>query len=292
MNPLLLLLVVLLLPAPPAAAQEIGTITLVEQALRVMRGTAVLRAAEGVRLYPGDILESSSGGFVQLELTGGTVVALGPSTRLFVLGRGAKTTAQLVLLSGWLKGETGPNAGAYGYASPQLAATTHGGAVVLHASGDRAELFVESGTAGISKVSADGSLASPEAAKAGQFFSRRAGRGVAVNPRPDSAFVEAMPRPFRDTLPPRLARFPKAVEPKRDHEVIYSEIQPWLTMGRAWRRGFVGRFQPRLKDAEFRKELEAHLNDHPEWRPVLHPEDEDVKTTPAEAGNPAPDRRR
>jgi hypothetical protein len=292
MNPLLLLLVVLLLPAPPAAAEETGTITLVEQALRLIRGTTVLRAAEGVRLHPGDILESSSAGFVQLELAGGTVVALGPSSRLFVLGRGAKTTAELVLLSGWLKGETGPNAGAYCYVSPQFAATTQGGAVVLHASGDRAELFVESGTAGISKVSPDGNLASPEAGKAGQFFSRRGGRGVAISPHPDSAFVEAMPRPFRDTLPSRLSRFSKGVEAKRDHEVSYSEIQPWLTMGRAWRRGFVGRFQPRLKDAEFRKELEAHLNDHPEWRPVLHPEDEDAKTTPAKAENPAPDSRR
>jgi len=291
MNPLLRLVVLFLVPALPAAAQEMGTVTLLEQGLRVIRGATVLKAAEGVRLHQGDILENSTPGFAQLELTGGTVVALGPATRLFILGRGARAT-ELVLLSGWLKGETGPDAGTYCYASPQLAATTRGGSVVLHVSGDRAELFVESGTAGISKVSPEGNLASPQAGKAGQFFARRAGRSVAVSPDPDSAFVQAMPLPFRDTLPSRLARFPKAVEPKREHEVSYSEIQPWLTMGRAWRRGFVERFQPRLQDAEFRKELEAHLTEYPEWGPILHPQTEDAKTAPAKAENPAPERRR
>jgi hypothetical protein len=54
--------------------------------------------------------------------------------------------------------------------------------------------------------------------------------------------------------------------------VTYSEIQPWLSIGQTWRRGFVERFQPRLKDAGFRRALEDHLTNYPEWDPVLHPE--------------------
>lgn len=274
-----------------AAAQDIGTVTLVEGSLRMIRGTMLFHAGEGVRLHPGDILESSSGGFVQLELTGGTVVALGPSTRLLFLGHGTKTAAELVVLSGWLKGETGANAGTYNYASPQLAATTRGGVVVLEASREQTDLFVESGNATISKVSPQAYLTNPQGATAGQFLTRRDGKNVVVNSRPDQTFLDALPRAFRDTLPPRLAKFPKAVDPKPDHEVTYAEVQPWLTMALSWRRGFVERFQPRLKDTEFRRELDAHMRDYPEWDPVLHPEKYEQKT-PSAAASPDQETRR
>jgi len=89
----------------PVAAQEIGTLTLVEGSLQVIRGTAVLRGAEGMRVRQGDILQSSDPAFVQIEFRGGTITALGASSRLFL-----KSDAELVLLSGWLKAQTGASA--------------------------------------------------------------------------------------------------------------------------------------------------------------------------------------
>jgi hypothetical protein len=266
------------------AAQEIATLTLAEGLLQVIRGATVFRGGEGVRLHAGDIIESSSSGFGQLEFAGGTVMALGSSTRFLLLshsrsgpaGRpaGKIRTAEVVLLSGWLKGETASNTGTYRYATPVLAATTSDGTLVLHATRDVSEIFVESGSAGICDVTPDGTLGHQTAGKTGQFFTRGAGKTTATTARPTSNFIDSMPPPFRDTLPPRLAHLTsRPIEPKRDHEVSYSEIQPWLTMAPAWRKGFVQRFQPRLKDAEFRKAVEAHLRDHPEWGPVLHPED-------------------
>jgi len=272
MNAVLTLLLLCLVQPLVVAAEEIGTLTLVEGPLHVIRGTTVLQGAEGVKLHQGDIVESSNPGFAQLELRGGVVVALGPSTRVFFVSHAAKNT-EMFVLDGWLKAETGPNAGRYRYSSPFLAATTTDGTVVLHVLGEGADIFVESGSAGISKVGPEGNLGSPGGARAGQFFARHAGQGVSIYPRPSSAFVEAMPRQFRDTLPPRVSKFAgKLTEPKHDHEVSYSEVQAWLAIGQTWRKGFVERFQPRLKDAEFRKALEAHLKDHPEWDSVLHPE--------------------
>jgi len=256
----------------------------------------MLQAVEGMRLRPGDIFESADPGFAQLEFPGGAVVALGPSTRLFLLsdrtGRGTEKTGgtiptvELVLLSGWLKGEINPKAGAFRYATPALAVTSREGSVVLHAAATT-EIFVESGAAAVALVSPDGNLGRASSAQAGQFFSRRAGRGVITGPRPDPSFVTAMPRPFRDTLPSRLSRFAgkRAAEPRLEHEVSYQEIQPWLTIGHAWRRGFVQRFQPRLNDAEFRKGIEAHLGEFPEWDRILHPEKYEPKTPPP-ADNP------
>jgi hypothetical protein len=279
-----------------ARTQEAGTLTLVEGALRVIRGTTVLQAVEGMRLRPGDIFESSDPGFAQLEFPGGAVVALGSSSRLFLLsdrsGRGpeksggAAPAVELVLLSGWLKGEINPNAGAYRYATPALAATSRDGSVVLHAAA-ATEIFVESGSAAIGVVSPDGNLGTSTSSKAGQFFSRRAGKSVTSSPRPDPGFVNSMPRPFRDTLPSRLAHFAgkRPAEPRRDHEVTYAEVQPWLTAGHAWRRGLVQRFEPRLNDAEFRRGIEAHMGEHPEWDRILHPEKYQPKTPPP-ADNP------
>ena len=301
MKRVLTLLALFMLFPLSAHTQEAGTLTFVEGALRVIRGTAVLQAVEGMRLRPGDILESADPGFAQLEFPRGGIVALGSSSRLLLLseraGRGPEKTGgatpavDLVLLSGWLKGETNPNAGAYRYATPALAATSREGSVVLHAAAVT-EVYVESGAAAIAVVNPDGNLGNSSSTKAGEFFSRRAGKSVITSPRPDPGFVNAMPRPFRDTLPSRLLRFAgkRPAEPRRDHEVTYPEIHTWLTTGHAWRRGFVQRFEPRLSDAEFRKGIEAHLGEHPEWDRILHPEKYEPKTPPANKPEPQQDR--
>ena len=53
--------------------------------MHVIRGSTVLKGGEGIRLHPRDILETSDPGFAQVELAGGTIAALGASTRLYLL---------------------------------------------------------------------------------------------------------------------------------------------------------------------------------------------------------------
>jgi hypothetical protein len=280
-----LLLLVLLFPLS-AFTQEAATVTMVEGGLRLIRGTSLLQGAESMRLRAGDIMESADSGFVQLEFPGGVVVALGPGSHVLLLsdrpGRDGDKARAMVLLSGWLKGELGPNAGTYRFLTPALAVTSREGSVLVHA-GTPSEIFVESGSAVIAAVKPDGNLGETTPAKAGQFISRRAGKSIATAPRPDPNFINAMPRYFRDTLPSRYPRFAgkRPAEPRREHEVTYPEIQPWLTAGYAWRRGFVQRFEPRLNDAEFRRAVEAHVGEHPEWDRILHPEKYQPKTPPA-----------
>lgn len=276
-----------------AAVQDVGAVTFLEGSLRIIRGTTALQAAEGMRLRQGDIIESSDEGFTQLEFVGGAIVALGPLSRMFVFRDGVEgksgsnaTEAELVLLSGWLKGQSGPHAGSYRYESPMLAATTGNGIVVFHSNESGCEVFVESGSAAIGEVSPDGIVGQPTAGNAGQFFSRRRGKTLVNSSRPSAPFVEAMPRSFRDALPSRLAHFGgKPVEPKAQHQVSYVEIQSWLTMPSAWRRGFVDRFKPRLKDPEFRKQLEIRVAEYPEWGPILHPEKDSPESPPAAVPN-------
>jgi hypothetical protein len=277
------LMVSWLLPIP-AAAQDVGTVTLIEGPLRIIRGAEVFQTVEGVQLRQGDMIETADGGFAQLEFVGGGIVALGPASRAYILRHGAGKKSggdaagtELVLLSGWLKGQSNADAGAFRYESPLVAATTGSGNLVFHSGGGECDVYVESGSATLAEVSGDGNLGKPAAGKAGQFFTRRAGKGMSGDSRLSAAFVKEMPQAFKDTLPSRLVHFGgKAAEPKAQHAVSFAEIQAWLAMPRAWRRGFVARFEPRLKDAEFRKQLEAHEAEYPEWEPVLHPE----KTNP------------
>lgn len=281
MNRALALLALFLLPLA-GAAQELGTFTLVEGSPRLIRGTTVLRASEGVRFQDNDIVETASPGFVQAEFAGGSIVAIGPSTRVLIHSGGGKG-ADVVLMSGWLKGENPSDAGGYHFSSSALGAASKAGAVILHTAAPDGELYVESGTATVTEAGGH-----PIAAKAGQFFTRRSGK-LTVTTRPDGSFLQDMPQPFRDTLPSRQSHFAgkKPAEPKHDHDVTYAEIEPWLKMG-AWRRSFEERFQPRLKDAEFRKAVESHITEYPEWDRVLHPEKypQNSPTAPADSSKP------
>ncbi len=273
----------LFLCIPGYAQVTVDTVTFKEGSLRLLRGTMVFQGAEGVRLRPGDMLETSDKGFTQFESSGGVIVALGPSGRMLVAPGG-----EFIILTGWLKVESGASHQTCRVAGPLLTTVSKDGSIVFHASGESSEAFFESATGRVTP--APGEMGGFAAAKPGQFFSRRAGKKAAMASRPDSPFIDSMPVPFRDTLPSRLARFSKAVEPKPDHEVSYLDIDPWLKLA-AWKKTFVERFRPRIKDPEFRTQMEAHLREHPEWDPVLHPEKYETSAPPG-ASEPTPSPRR
>ncbi len=53
-------------------------------------------------------------------------------------------------------------------------------------------------------------------------------------------------------------------------EVTLAEAQPWLDG--PYRKAFLRRFAPRLRDPAFRAGVEARLAAYPEWDRTLHPE--------------------
>jgi hypothetical protein len=249
-------------------SQEVGTLTLLKDSpLHVIRGVSMLQGIEGMRLRQGDILETGPAptAQAQLEFTGGAIMELGPSTQVLLLSQ-AGATAETAILTGWLKGET--TTGTYRYSSSLVTATAKGANVLLHVTGDTAEVFVEHGTA---SVGAGNAAATPSSADK-IFFTRKAGKPMVPADRPSGEFIGAMPVSFRDEFPSRLSRFAgaKPPVPKSDHEVSYAEIERWLTS--SWGKGMAGRFKPRLQDSAFRQAIEAHLAALPEWEPVLHPQ--------------------
>jgi hypothetical protein len=259
-----------LLVSASSHSQEVGTLTLLKDTpLHVIRGVSMLQGVEGMKLRLGDILETGPAATAQaqLEFSGGAVVELGPSSQLYIMSQ-TGGTADLVLLSGWLKGET--TSGSYRYSSPIVSATTKGGNVLLHATSDASDAFVEHGTASVS----GGGAAIPSSPDK-IFFTHQVGKPLVPAERPSKDFIAGMPLSFRDVLPPRLSAFAtkKPPVPKSDHDVSYAEVERWLMLPAAWRKGFAVRFKPRLQDNAFRQAITEHLKALPDWEPVLHPED-------------------
>ena len=262
-----------------AVAQDIGTLTVMEGGLHVIRGLIVMQAVEGMRLRQGDIFESSEQGFDQLEFTDGTIVVLGPSSQAFLLRYGSghggspeSPAADIVLLKGWLKGEGSTKSAAFRYSSPLLGAATQNGAINMYSQASNTSLFVESGSALIGEVNPQSAWKKFAASKSGEFFSRSAGGSVSTSGKPSQAFITSMPQSFRDTLPPRISRFAgKSVQPVRQRDVTFADILPWLSMGRPWRMSLVRRFEALATNPAFRAAIEPRLDEFPEWEPVLHP---------------------
>ena len=260
-----------------ADAQSIGTVTLAEGPLKLLRGTGVFAAAEGLRVNEGDILDSAGAGVTQLELVDGTIVMLSGASRLFVYSyplQGAGSM-ELILFSGWLKAGTkkGEPPAERRYTTLLLGAATPDATLVMRADGEGVELFLESGSAKLGEVGSLGQLAAERAARSGEFAARTAGRALQTSARPPAAFVSKVPVPFRDTPPSRMARYKdREIEPKRERDATYEDVADLLKLPRNWRKGVVKRFQPRTKDPAFRAALDANMKLHPEWDRILHPE--------------------
>lgn len=251
--------------APPPAP---ALLTALDGEAQLVRGTQKSALADGVALAADDIVQTAPGTrMARIELAGGLSIALGPDTRLLLLPRvpGERFTgAQAYLLSGWAKIGAAKSTAAK-VLSPAFDVQTAGSAVlsVTPAGGG---LFAEGGALQASRGGTD------TAVPAGQMLALADGQ-LAATPRPPAAFIQAMPRAFMDTLPPRAARFDgRTVEPRPLGTVAYADAQPWLNAPEpALRRALLPRWRPLVREADFRRQLQAELKAHPEWEPVLRP---------------------
>lgn len=264
------LLAALALPLSSAAAAELATVTLVEGQPSILRGPQRLLLAPGAALLPDDIVETGTGGFVQAEAADGSTLGLGPGTRLLLdAGRGGPAVPYL--LSGWAKvvmpaGSRGTLAHALRLARVDLSDIA--GAVVVNASGADVRVFCESAEAAVLERDAG---RAPLRLKPGQYWSSAADARGRAAPRPDAAFMAAMPVVFRDTLPSMLARVAgRKPVLKPVAAPTYAELEPWFTLDEpALRARFVQRFGPRLEDPAFRRAVQGNLARHPEWQASL-----------------------
>lgn len=219
----------LLLPWALCAREVAPTITIAEGggAVYPAVGGAVMPVA-GLRLSTCDVLRTGPQGLVQVEYPDGGRIVLGPDSRLvFDVPRGGDpVVGPHFLLSGWAKLSVPKRdkALAYRIDTPQFGLVSGAGIASLHAGTGEGEFFVEQGGA-VALVAP----AARVAVESGRTFTRKAGERGAVTTGAKSAFVQAMPKAFRDTLPSLLEQLKgRTVQPRPARDAQPGEAEPWL----------------------------------------------------------------
>lgn len=277
------------------AAQSPGLVTILEGDAQIVRGATRLRAVEGVRLALGDIVETATGAFAQIELTDQTVLDLGSAARIMVGSTGAryKNERQLYALSGWFKitnARKDANARGFELRTPLVDVAVLSPVITLHIKPAEVTLFAERGDLKLAERQA-GAAAGPVGVKFGQYYRRAAGAKGTVGAAAPPGFVAEMPRPFRDSLPLRADKFKdRDVAPRPAPDFSYADVEPWLKAESPFRRQFVDRWRAKAREGAFRAALIANLSSHPEWDPVLFPE-KYLPKNPASAASTSADLR-
>jgi hypothetical protein len=266
-------------PCLAGAADSAHLVTILEGDGQVIRGSTRYALVEGMRILPEDIVETGKGTFAQLEMNDGVRVDIGPGTRAWlpakpIPDKGGARAMRAYLVSGWVKlSGANPQSAFAGFGSARLDLRSFAGVTVAMLAGDEAQVFAESGNATLSERRDKGPPSSV-VLKSGDFYARTGDDKSTIGPRPSAKFLEQMPRPFRDTLPSRTARFkdrqPPALKPIG--EISYADVEVWLKSETPLRRQFMQRWRTKASDPAFRSALIANLKHHPEWDPILFPE--------------------
>jgi hypothetical protein len=280
---------ILLCAGAPALAQTAGTLTLVEGRVALIRGATQYTATQGVRLGDGDILAVDPKGQAQIEFQDGAILNISQGARVMLTNiaseRGTRGPSEVAVLSGWAKFSQKKSAKGtpFRYLTPLAEVTSGDATAVLNVGDEVTEIFIESGIVRFSEIGKKGAQKVARDAKGGEFIVRKREQPATFAPRPSAEFVKSMPRHFQDNLPIFIDRFKsRRTEPRREHEVTYSEVEAWLKVDSSIRRNLVKRFEIRSKDPEFRRNLIENLREHPEWDKVLFPE----KYKPKDPNNP------
>jgi hypothetical protein len=274
----LMVLAALLLPFCARAVDVPGTITVLEGDALIYRGVGRLQAGEGVRLGLGDIIETGSSAFMQVELPDRSVIQFGPATRA-MLGGGTvrqKTERWLFVMNGWCK-MLGPKAAVEGVPGVDVRTrwfdiASNPGVVVFQATPTEVTVFAERGDMRLAERQASGSPVGVSL-KSDDYYRRKWPERGVLNPGSTAAFVAAMPRSFRDSLPSRIDKFrDEDVHAKEAPDFTYADVESWLKADSWLRRPLVQRWRVKARDPAFRAALIANLSSHTEWDPILFPE--------------------
>src|SRR5262245_59942893 len=125
-----------------AAGQTIGTLTVAEGGVVLVRGSTTYSAAPGVAVHNGDMLAVDPKGQAQIEFQDGAILNLSRGCRAYLLSAQAGGgEAGVALQSGWTKfyrakAAKGP---AYRYILPFARLSTAGATGVLRMGGDSSE---------------------------------------------------------------------------------------------------------------------------------------------------------
>jgi hypothetical protein len=260
--------------APTAPASPPAVVTILQGKATVIRGLSQFDVIEGMRLLADDIVKTDQDTFLKLEYADQSWLELGSQTELQLRSLSSRRAKRpgLYVQYGWLKleGKPGLDTG-QGIAIAGADITDVSGVLVVHLEGESLAVFAEKGTA--RWVDRSPHSTNSATLKNGDFLMASPDTAPKVQSRPTAQFLDQLPRPYRDTLPARYSLYAnKTVNPKGERGFSYSEVERWLNGEPGIRRQFVTTWRRKLNDREFRDALDAQMQQHMEWDPILHPE--------------------
>ena len=251
----------------------LGTVTIMDGRAHVARGTALFTLAEGGAVEEGDVIELEDGALLQIELADNSALSFAGKGRVFMpapAGPGERLT-DVLMLSGWAKFNLASAAQVPAVRTPLVRLISQTAAYVLQVVPEGSTLFLEGGE--LVPVFATAKSGQPAVVKAGEFLGVKADASAVTAGRPAPEFVKAMPKPYLDRLPQRLAKLKvRGVEFKRERDLSFAEVDAIIRTYPAGRRAYLARFQTMLKDKAFLRDLEPAIKSYPEWDRVVHPE--------------------
>ena len=253
------------------AASDMANISMADKPVRIIRGTAVYKANIGVLVQKYDIVETDAAG-AQLEVSPELIMALGPETRLYLSSIDSSSRTDLVLLQGWIKVMSKGKSAVTIITSPVIRVTVNGGSSIVYSTADKGEMFAEEATQIVNGMDDHGKPGADVKISHDQFAIGSQGQDLKMQPRPTKEFLAEMPVSFRDRIIPAVDRMKGArLSASKEREVDFSDVDAWLSSNLAVKKSFVSRFLPRIKDVNFRKQLDEKLGQSAEWKMILHP---------------------
>ncbi len=271
----LLLFLVCLTPTQLTQAAQstpLGLVSLLEGDAVLLRDNAKFALVEGASLQRDDIIElGGKKGFMLLEFTDGSSVALGPATSVQLAPRlsaeRTKIEARLYLLQGWLK-VSAAKGSSWALSSSSFDLTGLTQDAVIFSQGNSGQIFAEAGDLNLRPLLPAGTAAVK--LTSGGFLTWSGSGKPELAQRAPAGFLQNIPKAFQDKLPSRAAFFKgKDIKPNRLGEVSYADAQAWLNAEPAVRKANLNRWKALARSPEFRKGLLADIKSHPEWESIL-----------------------
>jgi len=205
-----------------AHAESIGVFSAITGEVQVLRGESYLAAARGVEVQSNDIVESGKGASAQLDMEDGSVLKLGPETRLalsdYKLDANKNVvSATLDVLSGWLRfavAKLKPE-GRYNFNTPVLTIGVRGTEGTIEAENEQGGLHLEEGAVDVTPFGADMPSLPPVRVVSGEFIQRARGQQLAKLPQPPAQFKNRLPPVVQQKLQRRALELKeRGVPPK------------------------------------------------------------------------------
>jgi len=273
---LYIFLLALLVSMGSVFANPIPVITMADKPVQLIRGTVLYRAATGVGIQKGDFIETGPD-MIQIEASPSITLALAPNSRLLInemAGLDNRSRIGVTLLNGWLKlvSKLAQTNKPVLITSTTLQMRGGAGSLIVHSDTNTTKIFVEEGGLEVTGTD-DGAKSEPWLkVKQEQYVTHVMDQPIKIAERPARDFISGMPQSFRDPLISVATKLQgKILPPTKTREVNYADVEAWLTSDLPNKKYFVKQFSPRLRDADFRRSLDAKLGQSLEWKGILHP---------------------